>query len=214
MMDRNTLALYAVTDRSWLNGESLYSQVEKALRGGASFVQLREKKLEKDTFLQEAKELSALCRQYRVPFVINDNVDIAAACDADGVHIGQEDMAVSEARKILGNEKIIGVTCKSIDQAIRAQAEGADYIGSGAMFPSTAKPGAEPISMEMLKKICEAVSIPVVAIGGITGENIHQLQGSGIAGVAVVSAIFAQQDIETATKALKNTVTQMLSSVR
>ena len=213
-MDRNILSVYAVTDRSWLRGESLYSQVEKALKGGASLVQLREKDLDEELFLKEAIELNALCRRYQVPFIVNDNVYIAAACDADGVHIGQEDMAMSEARKKLGNGKIIGVTCKSVEQAIRAEAEGADYIGSGAMFPSTAKPGAEPISIETLREICSAVSIPVVAIGGITRENLTELRGTGIAGIAVVSAIFAQPDIEAATGELKRAVTQMLSSVR
>lgn len=209
MRNRDSLKLYAVTDRSWLNGESLVSQVEKALRGGAGFVQLREKNLAFEQFLAEAVELRALCGRYRVPFVINDNVEIARLCDADGVHVGQEDMALPEARKVLGENKIIGVTCKTLEEALKAQADGADYIGSGAMFQSTAKPGAEPITFDTLREICAAVSIPVVAIGGITQENVLQLRDTGIAGVAVVSAIFGQKDIEEATRTLYQTVAQL-----
>ena len=208
-MKRESLKLYVVTDRSWLNGESLRDQVEKALRGGASFVQLREKNLDRERFLAEAVELRSLCRQYQVPFVVNDNVEIARLCDADGVHIGQEDMALSEARKMLGAGKIIGVTCKTVEEALKAQADGADYIGSGAMFQSTAKPGAKPITVERLREICAAVSIPVVAIGGITRENVTRLRDTGIAGVAVVSAVFQQKDIEQAARALFETVTQL-----
>ena len=208
-MNRDCLKVYAVTDRSWLNGESLASQVEKALRGGAGFVQLREKNLDQDQFLAEAMELRALCKRYQVPFVINDSVEIARLCDADGVHVGQEDMALTEARKVLGADKIIGVTCKTVEEALKAETDGADYIGSGAMFQSTAKPGAEPITFETLREICSAVSIPVVAIGGITQENVFQLRDTGIAGVAVVSAIFQQKDIEAATRTLYQTVAQL-----
>ena len=209
-MNRQDLKLYAVTDRSWLRGEPLSAQVEKALRGGATFVQLREKQLERDQFLQEALEIAALCRQYNVPFVINDNVEIALECHADGVHVGQEDMAASEARRLLGPDKIIGVTCKTVEQAVLAEKQGADYIGSGAMFPSTAKPDAKGISFETLKAICRSVSIPVIAIGGISQNNVTKLRDSGIAGVALVSAIFAQKDIEKATRTLCQTVTQIL----
>ncbi len=202
--------MYAVTDRSWLENETLAQQVEKALRGGASFVQLREKNLEREAFLKEALEIGALCRACGVPFVINDDVEIARLSQADGVHVGQEDMAVSEARRILGPGKIIGATCKTVEQALLAEKQGADYLGSGAMFPSTAKPDAKGISFETLREICSAVKIPVVAIGGITQENIARLQGSGIVGVAVVSAIFAQADIESAARALNQKVTQIL----
>ena len=208
-MKRETLKLYAVTDRSWLKGETLYSQVEKALRGGATMIQLREKHLDRSEFLREAKELCALCKRWQVPFIVNDDVEIAAACGADGVHVGQEDMALSEARRLLGPDKIIGVTCKTVEQAVLAQKGGADYIGSGAMFSSTAKPEAEAISFQTLREICAAVSIPVVAIGGISQENCVRLQGSGIAGIAVVSAVFAQSDIEAATRKLKETVAQL-----
>ncbi len=209
-MDKNDLMLYAVTDRSWLGKERLFDQVEKALRGGATFVQLREKNMEYDCFLKEATEIAALCREYRVPFVINDNVKIALECNADGVHVGQEDMAAMEARKLLGPDKIVGVTCKNIREALAAQRDGADYIGSGAMFPSTAKPNAEGISFDTLREICAAVTIPVVAIGGITQENVLKLRGTGIAGIAVVSAVFAQEDIEAATEKLFLSVTQIL----
>ena len=202
-MKRETLRLYAVTDRSWLGSESLSRQVEQALRGGVSFVQLREKNLDDEDVLAEAMELKALCRDYDVPFVINDRVHLALAADADGVHVGQEDMAVREARRLLGPQKIVGATCKTVEQALRAQADGADYIGSGAMFSSIAKPNARSISRETLQEICAAVEIPVVAIGGISEENMPGLAGTGIAGVAVVSALFAQRDIEAAARRLR-----------
>lgn len=202
-MKREDLRLYAVTDRSWLGEETLAQQVEKALRGGVSFVQLREKHLDDKRFLREARELRALCAGYGVPFVVNDRVDIALAVDADGVHVGQEDMAVREARRLLGPGKIVGATCKTVEQALRAVDEGADYIGSGAMFPSTAKPEAQGISLDTLRAICAAAKIPVVAIGGITAENLPSLAGTGIAGAAVVSAIFARKDIEAAARRLR-----------
>ena len=202
-MKREDLRLYAVTDRSWLGEESLCSQVEKALRGGVSFVQLREKQLDDERFLAEARELKALCARFGVPFVINDRVDIALAVDADGVHVGQEDMAVKEARRLLGPGKIVGATCKTVEQARLAAAEGADYIGSGAMFPSTAKPEAQGISFDTLRAICAGAEIPVVAIGGITEENLPSLTGTGVAGAAVVSAIFARKDIEAAAGRLR-----------
>lgn len=209
-MKREVLQLYAVTDRSWLGDRTLRDDVALALRGGATFVQLREKHLDRETFLREALDIAALCKEYEVPFVINDDVEIARLSNADGVHVGQEDMAVKEARRILGPEKIVGATCKTVEQAIAAERDGADYIGSGAMFPSTAKPNAEGISFKLLREICGSVRIPVVAIGGISQDNIMKLQGCGIAGVAVVSAIFAQPDIEAATKKLYQTVTQIL----
>ena len=202
-MKRENLRLYAVTDQSWLGGNSLSWQVEQALRGGASFVQLREKNLDDESMLAEARELKTLCETWDVPFVINDRVHIALAVDADGVHVGQEDMAVREARQLLGPGKIVGATCKTVEQALQAQADGADYIGSGAMFPSIAKPDAADISRETLREICAAVEIPVVAIGGISEENLTSLAGTGIAGVAVVSALFAQRDIETAARRLR-----------
>ena len=201
------LLLYAVTDRAWLGNETLYEQVEKSLKGGVTFVQLREKKLDEESFLKEAIEIKELCKKYNVPFVINDNVDIAIKMDADGVHVGQSDMEAGDVRKKLGPDKIIGVSAQTVEQAILAEKHGADYLGVGAVFPTGSKDDAEDVPFETLKAICEAVSIPVIAIGGITKDNVKELAGSGICGIAVISAIFASKDIETATKELKvNTI--------
>ena len=201
------LLLYAVTDRAWLVNETLYEQVEKSLKGGVTFVQLREKKLDEESFLQEAIEIKELCKKYNVPFVINDNVDIAIKIDADGVHVGQSDMEAGDVRKKLGPDKIIGVSAQTVEQAILAAKHGADYLGVGAVFPTGSKDDAEDVPFETLKAICEAVSIPVIAIGGITKDNVKELAGSGICGIAVISAIFASKDIEAATKELKvNTI--------
>lgn len=208
--DRNDLVLYAVTDRSWLGEETLYSQVEKALKGGATFIQLREKKLDEGSFLEEAKEIQKLCRQYQVPFVINDNVGIAARIDADGVHVGQSDMEAGDVRKKLGPDKIIGVSAQTVEQALRAQEHGADYLGVGAVFPTGSKEDATEVSHETLKAICDAVDIPVIAIGGINSGNVSELRGTGICGVAVISAIFAKKDICAAAAELKKRVKEML----
>lgn len=204
------LLLYAVTDRSWLNGETLYSQVEKALKGGATFIQLREKKLDEEHFLKEAEELKELCRKYQVPFVINDNVEIALAMDADGVHVGQSDMEAGDVRAKLGPDKIIGVSAQTVEQALLAQERGADYLGVGAVFATTSKDDAAEVSHETVKAICEAVDIPVIAIGGISKENVMQLSGNGLSGIAVISAIFAQPDIETAARELKERTEKMV----
>lgn len=190
------LRLYAVTDRSWLGTQTLAQQVEQALRGGATCVQLREKELNDTDFLAEAKELKILCARYGVPLVINDNVELALKVDADGVHVGQEDMDARDVRGLIGPAKILGVTAKTIEQAQKAQLAGADYLGSGAVFGSTTKPNARPMSRELLQTICASVSIPVVAIGGIHRGNIASLAGTGIRGAAVVSGIFAAADIE------------------
>ena len=201
------LLLYAVTDRAWLVNETLYEQVEKSVKGRVTFVQLREKKLDEESFLQEAIEIKELCKKYNVPFVINDNVDIAIKMDADGVHVGQSDMEAGDVRKKLGPDKIIGVSAQTVEQAILAEKHGADYLGVGAVFPTGSKDDAEDVPFETLKAICEAVSIPVIAIGGITKDNVKELAGSGICGIAVISAIFASKDIEAATKELKvNTI--------
>lgn len=202
-LDKKDLLLYAVTDRAWLNGETLYEQVEKALKGGATFVQLREKKLDEDSFLQEAIEIKELCKKYNVPFVINDNVDIALKMEADGVHVGQSDMEAGDVRKKLGADKIIGVSAQTVEQAVLAEQRGADYLGVGAVFPTGSKDDADDVSFDTLREICKAVKIPVIAIGGISGNNVLELSGSGICGIAVISAIFAQKDIEKATKELK-----------
>ena len=202
------LLLYAVTDRQWLSGETLYDQVKKALDGGATFVQLREKNLDHENFLAEALEIQKLCRSYGVPFVINDDVGIAKDIDADGVHVGQSDMEAMDVRKILGPDKILGVSAQTVEQALIAEKHGADYLG--AVFTTGSKDDADDVSHEMLKAICEAVSIPVIAIGGITKDNVGELAGSGICGVAVISAIFGQKDIKRATEELKTSVCAML----
>lgn len=209
-VEKKDLLLYAVTDRSWLGGHTLYQDVEAAIKGGATFVQLREKKLDEEHFLEEAKEIKELCRRYHVPFVINDNVDIALAMDADGVHVGQSDMEAGSVREKLGSGKIIGVSAQTVEQAVLAQQRGADYLGVGAVFPTGSKDDAVEVSHDTLHAICEAVDIPVIAIGGISAENVKELAGSGICGIAVISAIFAQPDIEAATKELKEQTTKML----
>lgn len=204
------LMLYVVTDRHWLGDETLYDQVKKALDGGATFVQLREKNLDRADFLAEALEIQKLCREYGVPFVINDEVSIAKDIDADGVHVGQSDMEAMDVRKILGPDKILGVSAQTVEQAMIAEKHGADYLGVGAVFATGSKDDADDVSHETLKAICEAVSIPVIAIGGITKDNIFELAGSGICGVAVISAIFGQKDIKKATEELKVSVENML----
>lgn len=200
--DSKTMRLYAVTDRAWTGRQTLYEQVEDALRGGATCVQLREKTLGREEFLREAVEIGALCRRYGVPFLINDDVGIALESGADGVHVGQEDLEAGLARERLGQDRIIGVSAHNAEEARRAQAAGADYIGSGAAFATSTKENASPIGPEGLRSVVEAVDIPVVAIGGITRENISELDGLGLAGVAVVSALFAQPDVEAAAREL------------
>lgn len=201
--DKASMCLYAVTDRSWLKGRSLYEQVEEALKGGVTFMQLREKELGEAEFLAEALEVKKLCKRYGVPLVINDNVEVARACNADGVHVGQSDMEISLVREKLGEDKIIGVSVQTVEAALKAQERGADYLGVGTIFSTNTKKDAKNVSLEMLKAICEAVHIPVVAIGGISKDNILELTGTGIDGVAVISAIFAEEDIIKATKELK-----------
>lgn len=209
--DRKDLVLYAVTDRSWLGGKTLTQQVREALEGGATFVQLREKNLNEEAFLSEAKEIQKLCQEYQVPFVINDNVKIAEEIGADGVHVGQSDMEAEDVRKRLGPDKIIGVSAQTVEQAKRAEQHGADYLGVGAVFPTGSKADAVEVSHETLKEICGAVQIPVIAIGGISKDNVMELKGSGICGIAVISAVFAQKDVEEAAGKLKKQVEDMLA---
>lgn len=206
------MLLYAVTDRHWLNGETLYSQVEKTLEGGTTFVQLREKELDEEHFLEEAKKIKKLCAKYNVPFVINDNVEIALEMDADGVHVGQSDMEAGDVRAKLGPDKIIGVSAQTVEQALLAQERGADYLGVGAVFHTDSKADAADVDHETLKAICEAVDIPVIAIGGISKDNVGELAGSGICGIAVISAIFAEKDIKGATQELKNRTKKMVEA--
>lgn len=210
--NKQALLLYAVTDRAWLRGHTLAEQVEQCLRGGATMLQLREKELENAAFLQEALEIRALCHAYSVPFLINDNLEVALACNADGVHIGQSDMQAARARALLGPDKILGVSAQTVEQALRAERDGADYLGVGTVFPTSTKPDADYVAKETLTAICAAVSIPVVAIGGIDEGNLLSLAGAGIDGVAVVSAIFAQPDIQRATERLKALSEEMVRS--
>ena len=197
------LRLYAVTDRSWLRGQTLLEQVEQALAGGVTLVQLREKELDETAFFREAVDMAKLCHRYGVPLLINDNVDIARRSGADGVHVGQEDMEAAGVRRILGSDMIIGVTAKTVEQAMRAEAAGADYLGSGAVFGTSTKMNARPMPIETLQSICGAVSIPVVAIGGMNARTAGELSGTGAAGAAVVSAIFAAADCRIATAELR-----------
>lgn len=207
---KEDVLLYAITDRSWLNGRTLYEQVEDALRGGVTFLQLREKHLSYDEYLEEAREIKALCDKYNVPLIINDNVDIALAVDASGVHVGQSDMEAREARAKLGPDKIIGVSAHNVEEALTAVESGADYLGTGAVFGSGTKEDANKISHDVVRDICKAVDIPVVGIGGITEDNLMELKGTGIDGVAVISAIFAKADITAAAKNLKKLTTEMI----
>lgn len=197
------LLLYAVTDRHWLGERTLYEVVRDSLDGGVTFLQLREKNLDEDSFYEEAVRLQAMAREYKVPFVINDNVEIAVRMNADGVHVGQDDMEAGNVRALIGPDKILGVSAQTVEQAVLAEQQGADYLGVGAVFPTGSKDDAVDVPFETLKAICEAVSIPVVAIGGITLENTPELAGTGICGIAVISAIYAQKNIREAASALK-----------
>jgi len=210
-LENKTMLVYAVTDRTWLNGNTLEQQVEQAIKGGATLIQLREKELSYTAFLEQAIQLKKVTDKYHIPLIINDNVDVAKAVNAEGVHVGQKDMEAGAVRQKLGENKIIGVSVQTVEQALLAQKQGADYLGVGAVFSTSTKLDASEVSFETLQKICDAVSIPVVAIGGINAQNIMQLKNSGIDGVAVVSAIFAQKDILQATKELTNLTKQIVS---
>lgn len=201
--EKETMLLYAVTDRAWTGTQTLYQQVECVLKGGVTCVQLREKNLPETEFLAEAKEIGALCRAYGVPFIINDNVEIALACGADGVHVGQSDMEAGRVRAAVGEGMMIGVSARTVEEALAAQRAGADYLGVGAVFTTSTKLDAEAVSRQTLKDICDGVDIPVTAIGGISKDNILELSGTGIDGVALVSAIFGAEDIEGRCRELK-----------
>lgn len=203
-MDKHILQLYAVTDRRWLKeGQTLSEAVEAAIRGGATLVQLREKDMDDDAFIKEALEVKKVTDVYGIGLIINDNIKVCKACDAAGVHVGQEDMSAAKAREALGPDKIIGVTAKTVEQALSAVEQGADYLGSGAMFGSSTKSEAKPLTLEELKKIRQAVDVPIVLIGGIDEKNIVCLKNSGAQGAAIVSGIFAKDDIEKAARELK-----------
>lgn len=205
------MRLYAVTDRAWTGKESLYAQVEKALRGGVTCLQLREKKLDQESFLEEARAIRDLCRHYQVPFIVNDNVEAAIACRADGIHVGQEDMPAKEVRRLVGEEMFVGVSAHTVEEAKKAVEDGADYLGVGAVFSTTTKTDANRMPMEVLQAICRAVDVPIVAIGGIHAENIMELAGSGVDGVALVSAIFSAQDIESSCRKLRSLSETMIA---
>ncbi len=216
-MNKTDLKLYAITDRQWLQGARLSEHVKLAIEGGATMIQIRDKDIlstDSDAGLKdeysEALEIKRICHEHKVPLIINDNVQFAIDIDADGVHLGQDDMNPAEARKLLGTDKIIGVTAKTVEQAKKAQADGADYLGSGAVFGSTTKLNAKPMTKELLSEITAAVDIPVVAIGGISADNAATLKGTGIAGIAVVGAIFASEDIKAAARELSEICDNML----
>ena len=210
--DKKTMLLYAVTDRAWTGKQSLYEQVEAALKGGVTCVQLREKELDEDAFLAEAVEIAALCKKYKVPFFINDNVDIAIKCKADGIHVGQEDMMASQVRQKVGKDMMIGVSVHSVEEALEAVKNGADCLGVGAMFSTSTKMDVDVLQKEILKDICEAVEVPVVAIGGIGKGNMLELSGTKVDGVALVSAIFAAEDIESECRLLRALSEEMVSA--
>lgn len=201
-INRKNLLLYAITDKHWTEKQSLYEQIECALKGGITCLQLREKNLSEKEFLKEAKEIHQLCQKYHVPLIINDSIEIAIKSGAEGVHLGQEDMTLTEARKIVGKKLIIGVSTHTPAEAILAEKNGADYLGAGAIFGSSTKTNVKIMKKETLQAICQSVSIPVVAIGGVNENNLPQLIGTGIDGVAVISAIFSAEDIQKKTKKL------------
>lgn len=207
-----TFRLYAVTDRAWAaDEEDFFHQIEAAVRGGAAIVQLREKRLEDDAFLAEARRFAALCRELGAVSIINDRPDIALAAGADGVHVGQDDLAAGRARALLGPGKLLGVSAHSRTEALRARAAGADYLGVGAAFATGTKADARPISRETIRAVTAAVDIPAVAIGGVSRENILELRGLGLAGVAVVSGIFGQKHPEAAARELRALSEQLYS---
>lgn len=210
--NKSTMLLYAVTDRSWVGRQSLFEQVECALKGGATCLQLREKELDDDSFLKEAIELKKLCERYQVPFIVNDNVKVAIESGADGIHVGQHDMQAENVRERVGQNMILGVSAQTLEQALLAEKNGADYLGVGAVFSTSTKADADAVSFETLKAICRAVSIPVVAIGGIYPHNILQLSGSGVDGVALVSAIFGSGDIKQQCQRLRLLSSEMVNA--
>lgn len=209
--DRKHMLLYAVTDRAWTGEQTLYRQVEAALKGGVTCVQLREKAMDDAAFLREAREIHALCRQYGVPFIVNDRVEIAIACGAEGVHVGQDDMAAGDVRRLAGEGMILGVSVHTVEEALEAIQNGADYLGLGAVFPTSTKTDVEQMANETVRAICDAVDVPVVAIGGINRKNMRKLSGSGVDGVALVSAIFSETDIEAACRDLRKLSEEMVN---
>ena len=209
-MNKDALSLYGITDRYWLNGRSLIHDVQLALEGGVTMIQLREKNLDEESFYREAIEIKELCKKFHVPFIINDNVELAKKVDADGVHVGQNDMAAQDVRAIIGPDKILGVSTQTVEEALLAQKMGADYLGVGAVFPTGSKDDCWVLSHDLCREICSAVTIPVVAIGGINLGNISKLSGLGFSGISLISAIFGQNDIKAAAMKLKEEVSKII----
>lgn len=204
--NKNMLKLYAITDRQWLKNKTLPQAVEEAIKGGATFIQLREKNTSYEEFKSIAIEVKKITDKYSIPFVINDNVKLCKEIDADGVHIGADDMSVKKAREILGKNKIVGGTARTLERAIKAYNEGTDYLGIGAVFNTNTKSGTTHMTRELAQEINKTVNIPTVAIGGINKDNASQLKDYGVSGIAVISAIFAQNNITEACKSLLNTI--------
>lgn len=209
-MNKDALSLYGITDRYWLNGRPLIHDVQLALEGGVTMIQLREKNLDEESFYREAIEIKELCKKFHVPFIINDNVELAKKVDADGIHVGQNDMAAQDVRAIIGPDKILGVSTQTVEEALLAQKMGADYLGVGAVFPTGSKDDCWVLSHDLCREICSAVTIPVVAIGGINLGNISKLSGLGFSGISLISAIFGQSDIKAAAMKLKEEVSKIL----
>ena len=209
-MNKDALSLYGITDRYWLNGRPLIHDVQLALEGGVTMIQLREKNLDEESFYREAIEIKELCKKFHVPFIINDNVELAKKVDADGVHVGQNDMAAQDVRAIIGPDKILGVSTQTVEEALLAQKMGADYLGVGAVFPTGSKDDCWVLSHDLCREICSAVTIPVVAIGGINLGNISKLSGLGFSGISLISAIFGQNDIKSAAMKLKEEVSKII----
>ena len=209
-MNKDALSLYGITDRYWLNGRPLIHDVQLALEGGVTMIQLREKNLDEESFCREAIEIKELCKKFNVPFIINDNVELAKKVDADGVHVGQNDMAAQDVRAIIGPDKILGVSTQTVEEALLAQKMGADYLGVGAVFPTGSKDDCWVLSHDLCREICSAVTIPVVAIGGINLGNISKLSGLGFSGISLISAIFGQTDIKSAAMKLKEEVSKII----
>lgn len=209
-MNKDSLSLYGITDRYWLNGRPLIHDVQLALEGGVTMIQLREKNLDEESFYREAIEIKELCKKFNVPFIINDNVELAKKVDADGIHVGQNDMAAQDVRAIIGPDKILGVSTQTVEEALLAQKMGADYLGVGAVFPTGSKDDCWVLSHDLCREICSAVTIPVVAIGGINLGNISKLSGLGFSGISLISAIFGQDDIKSAAMKLKEEVSKII----
>lgn len=209
-MNKDALSLYGITDRYWLNGRPLIQDVQLALEGGVTMIQLREKNLDEESFYREAIEIKELCKKFHVPFIINDNVELAKKVDADGIHVGQNDMAAQDVRAIIGPDKILGVSTQTVEEALLAQKMGADYLGVGAVFPTGSKDDCWVLSHDLCREICSAVTIPVVAIGGINLGNISKLSGLGFSGISLISAIFGQDDIKSAAMKLKEEVSKII----